>query len=1067
MQGADKECLVFGNCPGFSSENLKELIMKNNLLREMRYCLVLYFLLLSAAGAWAQGFTVKGKVNDEKGAGVPGATILVKGTTTGTTTDANGGFSLQVPGANSTLVVSFMGYQAQEVAVNNRTTLTIALAPDAKALEEVVVVGYGTQRAQDVTGSVAPISMKNVQDQAVAGLDQAMSGQIAGVQISSSNGVPGGGPAIQVRGVGAVGAGSQPLYVVDGFPLSTTSGQTSNPINDIPPQDIESITVLKDASATAIYGSRGANGVVMITTKKGKSGKAKVQLGAYTGWQQIPDKGRPDLMNAQEFAQFRREAIGDRFRAQQNREPTDADIPEIYRNPAALGKGTDWFEEMTRVAPMQDVNLSISGGNENVSSYVSAGYFNQDGVVEGSGFERYSLRANVDTRLGNKIKAGLNLAPTFTTRKRAISGGEGRGEEGFGEGMVASPVAPVRLPDGSLNPMIQSPETFNYPNPLLVLKEVDDESRGTRVLINAYAEYDIIKDLKLRATFNTDWQQFSREYFRPSFVGRLNQPPPSVPSGRDTRGGYTNWLNENTLTYQKTIGFHALTVLGGYTIQEQTNRFSNYLGESFPDDDVRTFNAAGRISGLTNEEDWALISYLARVNYVFRDKYMLTATARRDGSSRFGFNNRWGVFPSMALGWRLSEEAFVKNLSWISELKLRASYGYSGNFEIGNYTYMSQIVSSNYLLGGGLVGGRSMGNLGNPELGWERMRELNVGLDVGLVTDRFYLSVDVYKRNTTDLLLNVEVPHSSGFAAVTENRGNVQNTGVELALTSQNIQNENFSWTSNLNFAHNKNKVLELGRSNEPILSGRTGEGNPSHITRIGQPLGLFYGYVFDGIYQNLAEVQAGPAFPGAIPGNMRMKDINGDGVINPVQDFDVIGNPHPDFTWGFTNTLTAFKFDLRVLVTGSMGAERLLTRNEYLHNIDGVFNVTRDVQDRWRSPEQPGSGRVPTTNGSGRGRVMFRDVSSLWVEKADYAWIKNITLGYTLPKPIAGVIQTARVYGSIQNAFLFTSYPGNPEVTNYGNTADPRKAGPLVPGVDYSSYPVPRVFTIGTNLTF
>jgi TonB-linked SusC/RagA family outer membrane protein len=347
--------------------------MKNNLLRKMRYWLVLYLILIVTAGAWAQGIAVKGKVTDEKGEASPGVTVLLKGTTNGTTTDANGNFSLEVPTGTGTLVVSFMGYKTQEVALNNRTSVNISLAPDTKALEEVVVVGYGTQRAQDVTGAVAPISMKNVQDQAVAGLDQAMSGQIAGVQISSSNGVPGGGPAIQVRGVGAVGAGSQPLYVVDGFPLATTSGQTSNPINDIPPQDIESITVLKDASATAIYGSRGANGVVMITTKKGKSGKAKVQLGAYTGWQQVPDKGRPDLMNAREFAQFRQEAISDLIRSTQNRDPTQADIPEIYRNPAALGEGTNWFEEMIRVAPMQDVNLSISGGYENVSSYVSAG----------------------------------------------------------------------------------------------------------------------------------------------------------------------------------------------------------------------------------------------------------------------------------------------------------------------------------------------------------------------------------------------------------------------------------------------------------------------------------------------------------------------------------------------------------------------------------------------------------------------------------------------------------------------------------------------------------------------
>lgn len=1019
-----------------------------------------------AAPRTAVDTEVSGTVTDEKGEPLPGVNILVKGTQRGVATDVKGQYRLRVPDENAVLVFSFVGFTPQEITVGTRTSLNVVLKADASALNEVVVVGYGTQRAQDVTGSVASISMKNVKEMPVAGLDQSLSGQIAGVQISSSNGVPGGGPQIQVRGIGAVGGGSQPLYVVDGFPLSTTSNQTSNPINDIPPQDIESITVLKDASATAIYGSRGANGVILITTKRGKTGKTNVQVGIYTGLQQIPDKGKPDLMNAQEFAQFRKEAISDRIRAEQNREATDVDIPEQYRNPERLGKGTNWFEAMTRVAPMTDVNLSLSGGNENLNTYVSAGFFQQDGVVTGTSFQRFSLRANIDGRLSDKLRVGVNLAPTFTRRQRGIFGGAGRGEQGFGEGLVASPLPPVYLSDGTYNPMIQSDGTFNYPNPVMVLNEVDDRSNSTRVLINAYAEYEPVKNLKFKTTFNTDWQDGRAEYFHPSTIGYLNQNPPTIPTARYNRNSYQNWLNENTLTYQTTFNeVHALTALLGFTIQQQTNKGASFTGENFPDDDVKTFNAAARITGSTGQEDWSLLSYLARLNYAYRDKYLLTATLRRDGSSRFGQDNRWGIFPSAALGWRISQEEFLKPVNWISDLKLRASYGVSGNFEIGNYTYLSQMISNNYVLGGTLVGGRQMETLGNPRLGWERMHELNVGIDFGLLSDRFYITADFYRRNTEDLLLNVEIPQSSGFGSVMENRGNVQNKGVELAITSRNISRGSFGWTTNFNIAFNRNKVLALGRSDRPILSGVSGEGNPTNITMLGRPLGLFYGYVFDGLYQSQEEINAGPAFPGAVPGNMRVKDVNGDGVITPVDDFDVIGNPYPKFTWGLTNTLNYRNFDLRVLVTGSVGGQRLHTAYEYLHNIDGVFNVTRDIKDRWRSPEQPGNGRIPTTNGSGRGRVMFRDVSSLWVEDNDYAWVKNITLGYNLSKGIGKVIRSARFYVSAQNAILITNYTGNPEVQNYGNSGT--KSGTLVPGVDYSSYPVPRIFTVGTNLSF
>ncbi len=1005
-------------------------------------------------------------IAEEDGEALPGVSVLVKGTQRGTVTDIDGEFSIEAS-EGEILSFSYIGYTNREFPLEGgMSDIEVALSSSMGDLGEVVVVGYGTQRSQDLTGSVGVVPMKNIQDLPVAGLDMALTGQVAGVQINTSNGVPGGGPEIQVRGVGAVGAGSQPLYVVDGFPLPTTTNQTSNPINDIPPQDIESISILKDASATAIYGSRGANGVVIITTKRGADGKVNVQVGANTGVQVIPQQGRPDLMNASEFAQWRNNAISDRIRFEEGREPTLDDIPAEYRDPASLGEGTNWFDEISRVAPMSDLNVSISGGNENINTYVSAGYFNQDGVVIGTGFERFSLRANVNANITDKLSVGINLAPTFTNRERAVTGGAGRGEQGFGEAMVASPLEPVYLPDGSFNPMIQSPGTFDYPNPVMNLTQTDDQTNQTRMLINAFLEYELTPDLRFKTTFNTDIQNSRREFYRPTFIGELNFPPPTVGTAQLTEMGYFNWLNENTLNYDKTFGdHHHFSALAGFTIQKQTNYFSTFTGEQFPDDDVRMFNAAARIVGDSDRQEWSLISYLARVNYAYMDKYLFTGTVRRDGSSRFGRDNQWGVFPSMALGWRLSEEGFMRDNDWVSDLKLRASYGVSGNFEIGNYTHLSQIVDSDYVFGGNLAGGRRMGNLGNPNLGWERMTEINFGVDFGILDDRIVFTADIYQRNTRDLLLNVEIPHSSGFGEVTENRGDVQNRGIEFAFTSRNIVRAEFDWTTNFNIAINRNEVLALGRTNEPILTGLSGEGNPTNITMVGRPLGLFFGYVFDGLYQSQEEIDAGPAFPGAVPGNMRVRDIDGDGAINPVSDFDVIGDPYPNFTWGMTNTLSYKNWDMRILITGSMGADRLRTQNEYLWNIDGVFNVTRNILDGWRSPDNPGSGLVPTTTGSGRGRVMFRDVNSLWVERADYLWVRNITLGYTFPEGIGRFIRSARFYTSVQNPILFTTYPGNPEVANYGTTGV--RAGALVPGVDYSSYPVPQIFTIGTNITF
>lgn len=1035
-----------------------------HLYHKARTCIVTYgftlALLLLSKSTVAQKTNISGQVTDAAtGGGLLSVTVGVKGSSTGTFSDANGRYTISAAPSDS-LVFSMIGYLTRTVHVGSRNKISITLESSNKQLNQVVVVGYGTQQKKDVTGSVGLVTMKNIKDMPIAGPDQALAGQIAGIQVSTSNGIPGGGPQVQVRGIGAVGAGSQPLYVVDGFPLGSTSDQVNDPMNAINPQDIESMAVLKDASATAIYGSRGANGVVLITTKRGSSGIPKIQLSANYGIQSIPQKGRPNLMNGQEFAQFRKEAIEDNIRFTQHREPTLDDIPEIYRYPEKIGKGTNWFDAVTRVAPMQDINLSLSGGTEKLRTYISAGYFNQDGVMINTGYQRFSVRANVDATLTDRFKVGFNIAPSYTLRKGGFLG-EGRGEN-FG---IASPIEPIYKPDGSYNAYIQSPGTFGLPNPVMVMKETTNKSKSSRILFNVYGEWEIIKNLKFKSTFNVDYQQGSNEYFRPSTLANVNAAPPSIPSGSYNSGEYLNWLNENTLTYQyNTSNGHSFTGLLGYTVQSQRENYASFNGANYPDDDIKTLNAAATITGGTDITDWALLSYLARINYGYKDKYLVTATVRSDGSSRFGPKNRWGTFPSVALGWRISQEEFMKNSALISDLKLRVSYGFTGNFNIGNYSYMSNIGTSNYVFNGSLVGGRVMNTLGNPVLGWEKMRELNIGLDLGLWKDRVYLTADLYKRNTQDLLLNVEIPQSSGFGNVTENRGDMENRGLEIGISSRNIETKQFSWTTSFNIAFNRNKVLKLGTDNAPIYSGNSSEGNPTNITMVGKPLAMLFGYVFDGIYQNQAEVDKGPAFPGAIPGNIRYKDINGNGVINPVEDFAIIGNPYPKFNWGMTNTLTYKNLDLRVLVVGSMGADRIHATNDYNGNIDGVFNVRKDVAYRWRSESNPGNGKVPTTNGSGRGRVMYRDVSSLTVQKNDYAWVKNITLGYTFPSKSKGFLQSARVYASIQNAILFTKYDGNPEVTNYIGKGG---SGALVPGVDYSNYPVPRIFSLGTNLTF
>ena len=993
------------------------------------------------------------------------------GTRFGAGTRDDGTYTISgVPAANYTIRATFIGRapKSRPITVVDGQTLNVdfAMTTQAVQLDAIVATGYLTQSTRTVTGSVANVTMDNVQSQAVEGIDKALAGQVAGVQVLQSNGTPGGGPQIQIRGVGAIGAGSAPLFVVDGYPLSTGGAELRNPLNQIAPGDIESISILKDASSAAIYGSRAANGVVLITTKTGRNQAPTVRMDYAAGMQTVPKRFLPKVMNGQEFAQFMKELNEDRVRIDLRREPTAADIPVEYQNPAQYANsGTDWVSLITRDAPTQNLNLSVSGGTPDIAGYLSGGVLRELGTVRGTDYTRASLRASVNANPNKKLRVGLNLAPAYELRNLPVQGGAGRNENGSpASAALPSPLISPYNSDGSFRPMIQSPGMLIYPNPLMYLDQFKNAYRNLRGLGNAFAEFRPIEGLTLKSQANADYSEQQQTNYRPSTLGVQFTAPPRVPVANYVENNFINWLTEQSATYDRTFSGHHVQLLGAFSAQAQRQIGGNFNGTNFPNDDISTLNAAALVTGSTDAQKWGLVSYVSRVNYDFADgKYLASAAIRRDGSSRFAPQNRWGVFPSASLGWRLSEESFLKNVSWLNDLKLRAAYGQTGNNDLGNYSYVGQVGISDYINNNALASGRTLNTLGNENLGWEKTEEVDVGFDLALFNNRVSFTVDAYNGITKDLLLNVEIPQSSGFGTVTKNTGRVRNRGLEVAMHSLNLMRGAFQWSSDVNVAVNRNVVQALGSNGAPIRSGASGEASPTHITMIGQPVGMFYGYVFQGLYKDSADIARSGAFAGAIPGNVKYKDVNGDGTITAISDFEIIGNPYPDATFGINNNVKVGRFDLSVLMSGQLGGSRMEGFFQDVHNIDGVFNVSPDVANRWRSPQQPGDGMHPTTAGVSRGRVLYRDVSSLWIHDATNLNIRNVTLRYNVPDRFAwGAVRNASVYFGVQNAALISNYPMNPDVTNYN-----RQVGALTPGYDAIAYPLARTFTIGTQFGF
>lgn len=1038
-------------------------------------CLVALALLAWSAGE-AQGQAtgqIAGRVTASDGAPLSGAAVAADGY--GAITDADGRYTIAaVPAGTYTVRVSVIGYseQTQEVTVTAGQTATanFQLTASAVELEGVVAVGYGTARTEDVTGAVASVRRENIENLPVAGATQALAAQIPGVQVATHTGAPGAGANIKVRGVSAIGAGGSPLYVVDGVPISPESaqGQNSfnmrNPLNDIPMQDIESITVLKDASAAAIYGSRAANGVVLITTKKGAANQGlQVDINAYTGWQTADMERFPELANATEFATF----MNRRWRQLNPGRPL-SEMPEEWQNPSQWGEGTNWFKEVLQTAPTQEFNVAVSGGTGRIRSYFSGGYYNQTGILLNSGYQRYSLRANLETNLTDRLTLGLNLAPSYSIRHLAEEGGNAR-SGGFGSTQHVWPTESPYDENGNLQPLVWGwVSGKTQPNPIIVLKEQVNDRRTLRTLASTYLNYEIFDGVQLRTSANVDWADTDVQTFRPSTIWGASGP--SIPSGGYNTGTYLSLLNENTITIDRDLNeSNRLQLLGGFTVQRESDTGANFNGQRFPDDDIQTLNAAETITGSTSESEWSMASVIGRLNYTLLDRYALTATLRADGSSRFGADNRWGTFPSAAFAWTLSEEPFMRDVTWVDAAKLRISYGLTGNNQIGNYPSLGVVNRSDYVFNGNVAPGRVLSTLQNPDLGWERSREVNVGLDATLFSGRVGLVADVYQRRTDNLLLSLELPVASGFGSVVANQGSIQNRGFEIGLNTVNVDNGRFNWQTNFNLSVNRNKALDLGAS-DTLRTGTSMEGANTHITVVGGPVGLFYGYRIIGVYS--AEDIANPnvaKFAGAVEGDPMFKDVNGDGIIRQTEDFEVIGSPYPDFTWGMTNTARWGPFDLRVTVDGAVGGQRLNRNLATIENIDGPFNVTKKyVENMWISPDSTGDGFTPAAgNSSTTGRRMFRDVSNRWVEDADFVWIRNITLGWNLPENWILNARRARLNVSMQNPYIFSSFRGNPQTeSNQLLSAGGSPNAPnLTPGVDNFSYPLPRVFTIGIDL--
>ncbi len=1054
---------------------LKKIEKRSRFLQ--RTVLLTFLLNCFFVSAQQQKTVVKGKVLDENtNEVIIGAIIKVKeseGKQSGTVSDANGKFSLDVKSLPVTLTINFIGYRGQETDIYEYSEpITIFLPENLNTLNEVVVVGYGTQKRKELTGAVASVP-KNTLLQITSSFDNALGGAIAGLNVTQSSGQPGASSSIRIRGGNSINGGNNPLYVIDGFSVYNDNSATStgagrndaglNPLSSINSADIESIEVLKDASATAIYGSRGANGVIIITTKKGKKGSNHINYQSTFGWQQISK--RIDVLNGSQWATLYNELQASEGKATAF---TQAQID-------AFGKGTDWQDAALRTGPTEDHQISFTGGDEKTRYAVSGNYFKQEGIVLNTDFTRFSARINLDRDVFKNLKIGVNVSGSSSKQNGLSNVASSEIPNTWAEVIRAVPIVPIYNSDGSFNytnPYAESANILNgvSPNPISDLLNTVDETKNNRLLGNFYIEYKVIPSLTAKINVGTDFNNVKQNYYAPSYTsaGLQNIGYASV-GNKEINSSQA----EFTLNYEKKINKNNyLNVLVGYTTQKTDAEYVTASSKNFSND-ATTYNSlqSASITIMPTSGAYASVlnSYLGRINYSYLERYNLTATLRADGSSRFAKNNKWGYFPSIGLSWNINEEPFLKGNKNISNLKLRLSAGITGNQEIGDYKYESTINPGvySYSFNGTFATAYIPSNLENQNLKWEKTAQYDAGLDWGLWKDRLNIVFDAYYKKTTDLLLNVPVETTSGYTTVLKNIGSVSNKGLELELSGKIINRKKFNWTSSFNIAKNLNKVENLGGV-DYFIPAFTSTDNLSQvgmgyavplIVKVGQPIGSFYGYKFAGVVQtgdDLTKVPKPSWFTSNVQaGDPKYVNQNTDNVITEA-DKVVLGNTQPDFTYGFTNTLTYKNVDLSFSLQGSYGNKIYNALRQRLEKTTIFYNSSADVANRWteNNPSNEISRATDATN------IVL---DSRYVEDASYLRFKNITLGYTyLIKNKNKEIIKFKIFVSAQNLFTITNYSGNdPEASRYGGD----ETNDIYQGIDFGTYPSSKSYSVGINI--
>ena len=1035
----------------------------------------LILMLVFSAAVNAQT-TVSGTVSDSNGP-IPGVNIVVKGSTNTTVSNFDGTFSISVP-AKGILAFSFIGYKTKEIAVNNQSKINVLLEEDMNSLQEVVVVGYGTMKRGDLTGAVSSLNTTAITQSVATTVDQVLQGRVAGLNVQSNNGAPGASSTVRIRGFSSIMGNNEPIYVVDGVIIDGQTGSmNSNPLATLNPADVASVDILKDASATAIYGSRAANGVIVITTKTGKKGEMTLNFDTYVGWQEMPKQLQ--VLNLREYGTLKN---------------TRADLGIVQRDntfirPDLLGEGTNWQDELFTTALMQSYNLSASGGSDTTTYAMGIGYLDQDGIAIGSSFDRFNLRGVVDSQVKSFLKVGVNLALSKTNQVTTFSDGSL-----ILTALKQTPNVAARNADGTFD----GPDTteFVQNNPLGLALMRDNHNTNYGIRANTYAEIGFTKDLKLKSQYTLDYNFGNNYTFNPSYTfGALVN---DVREGTRTKTLSDNWIWNNTLTYNKIFGVHNVTAMLGQEMQEQNweNLYgyrSGYITNGATDLNAGDPNTARNGNGSITR---ALSSYFGRLSYSFNDKYLLTATIRRDGSSQLAKGNRWDWFPSAALAWKISNENFLKTNETINNLKLRAGWGLVGNQSVPDYAYTSIYGTSATNWGSGQIAT----NTANPNIGWEKTSSTNIGLDLGLFNNRIELVADVYYKKTNDLLLTLALPAYVGTTGQgsttppTFNIGSLENKGLDLSLNTINMQREDFTWKSNFTFSLVRNKVLALN-TESGVFNATVQQGSDVTVvtrTAVGQPIGQFYGYKVIGRFEKATDFyykdKDGTVKPTALPEGMQIgengvwigdymfEDANKDGVINE-KDAGYIGNPHPDFTFGIGNTFSFKGFDVNIFITGSYGNEIANYQRRWLENprentnllksalgyaqlelIDPTGpNDYRNVQIVGGDPYMP---RIGASSASSTSNYRF---SNRFIEDGSYVRVKNISIGYNLPKSLYSKygISNIKVYSNAQNVLTFTKYKGyDPEIgaANQNN---------LLIGVDNGRYPSPIVTTLGLNVNF